>query len=86
MNGKIFIGRTEELKQLRATSRLDRSTLVVINGRRRIGKSRLVKEFAQDQTFLSFAGLAPTDAVTAQDQRDAFANQLASYFVSVHGV
>lgn len=80
MNRKIFVGRAKELKQLEALSDLGHSSLVVINGRRRVGKSRLIREFAKDRIFLSFAGLAPADAVTGQDQRNAFANQLAAYF------
>ena len=54
--------------------------LVVIKGRRRIGKSRLVEEFGKDKKFLPFSGLAPVKGVTAQDQRDAFARQLSILF------
>lgn len=52
--------------------------LVVVKGRRRIGKSRLVAEFAYraGQKFWSFAGLAP-QGLTAQEQRDHFARQLS---------
>lgn len=51
--------------------------LVVVKGRRRIGKSRLVEEFAKKMTFLQFSGLAPTAGITAQDQRNEFALQLS---------
>ena len=75
-----FIGRAEELSRLESLARSSRSSLVVIKGRRRIGKSRLVAEFARDKVFLSFSGLSPTEGVTAQHQRDLFAYKLSSFF------
>lgn len=74
---KPFIGRARELHNLRQISTMNGPKLVVIKGRRRIGKSRLVEEFAKDKLFLSFTGLAPVNSVTAQDQRDAFARQFS---------
>lgn len=56
------------------------SSLIVIKGRRRIGKSRLVAEFAKNKRFIALAGLSPTKGITAQDQRNAFANHLSSLF------
>jgi len=53
---------------------------VVVKGRRRIGKSRLILEFTKKigrKTFWSFSGLAPQDEITGQEQRDNFARQLA---------
>lgn len=77
---KSFVGRENELKRLEDLSQSGKSCLVVIKGRRRIGKSRLVEEFAQGKKFLSFSGLAPIKGVTAQKQRDEFARQLATLF------
>ncbi len=77
---KPFVGRTEELQRLEALSRGERATLAVIKGRRRIGKSRLAKEFGKGKKFLPFSGLAPIKGISAQDQRDAFARQLATLF------
>jgi len=54
--------------------------LVVIKGRSRIGKSSLAAEFGKDKIFLSFSGLAPVRGITAQDQRNNFAMQLARAF------
>jgi hypothetical protein len=45
-----------------------------------IGKSRLIFEFAKtkgNKTFWSFAGLAPQDGISPQEQRDNFARQLS---------
>lgn len=77
MQDAPFVGRKEELKAL--TSLLDKKTasLVVIRGRRRIGKSRLIGEFAKGMRFYAFAGLPPEKNVSAQMQRDAFAKQLS---------
>lgn len=77
---KPFVGRDNELRRLEDLSRSARSSLVVIKGRRRIGKSRLAEEFGKGKIFLPFSGLAPVKGVTAQDQRDAFARQLAILF------
>lgn len=40
-----FIGRTEELEHLKQLLTKKSAGLVVIRGRRRIGKSRLINEF-----------------------------------------
>ena len=80
MTKALFIGRTSELERLQALYTKKSPNLVVVKGRRRIGKSRLVHEFAKktpEKTFWSFAGLAPEDGISAQDQRDNFARQLA---------
>jgi AAA+ ATPase superfamily predicted ATPase len=72
-----FVGRTNELKNLADLAQKRSSSLIVIRGRRRIGKSRLVEEFARNHRFLRFAGLAPTEKTTAQSQREEFSKQLA---------
>lgn len=80
MSDPIFIGRKVELERLGGLYKKKTSSLVVVKGRRRIGKSRLISEFARttyNQTFWSFAGLAPEDGISAQEQRDNFARQLA---------
>lgn len=75
-----FIGRQSEVAQLNKLSNSYRSELVVIRGRRRIGKSRLVEEFAKDKMYLAFSGVTPVATTTAQSERDEFANQLAAHF------
>ncbi len=52
------------------------SSLVVIRGRRRIGKSRLAQEFANKIPHYVFSGLPPTGPISAADQREEFARQL----------
>jgi uncharacterized protein len=77
-----FIGRTEELEKLQTLYNKSTPSLVVVKGRRRIGKSRLIIEFAsknKPHRLWNFAGLAPQEGITAQHQRDHFAKQLASF-------
>ena len=67
-------------RQRKRAAKARRACLVVIKGRRRIGKSRLAEEFGRGKQFLSFTGLAPLKGVTGQDQRDVFSHQLAAVF------
>lgn len=75
-NTQKFVGRRRELAQLKLLFKKKTASLVVVKGRRRIGKSRLIEEFSQGVTFYHFSGLPPGEQTTAQDQRDEFAAQL----------
>jgi uncharacterized protein len=77
MDGIKFIGRSSELKLLNDLIAKKASSLVVIKGRRRVGKSRLVEEFAKNQRFYRFSGLAPVSGIDAQAQRNEFSLQLS---------
>ena len=81
MSNSLFIGRKAELERLKGLYKKKTPSLVVVKGRRRIGKSRLISEFATKisttQTFWSFSGLAPEDGISAQEQRNNFGRQLA---------
>ncbi len=76
-----FVGRQRELQKLKDLSNRKTASLVVVKGRRRIGKSRLVEEFAKDSKFVSISGLPPSEGMTAQHQRDEFARQIARIFL-----
>jgi AAA+ ATPase superfamily predicted ATPase len=73
-----FIGRRRELSVLAETCSRRVASLIVITGRRRVGKSRLIEEFSRSfaHTF-SFLALPPP--ASANDQREEFARQLAGY-------
>lgn len=71
-----FIGREAELEDLKRFLRKKTASMIVVRGRRRVGKSRLIEEFAKGMTLYSFTGLAPNKQTTAQMQRDIFAKQL----------
>ena len=74
-----FFGREQQLEKLDALWRKGTSSFVVIAGRRRIGKSTLVEEFAARSrcTFIELVGLAPDEKMTNQRQIDNFCERLA---------
>ena len=74
---QLFIGRKKELKLLNDLLEKKISSLVVIKGRRRIGKSRLIQEFAKGNNFFAFSGLPPLKQTTQQSQRNEFTKQLS---------
>ncbi len=77
MDAVKFIGREAELQSLTDLYKKKTASLILIKGRRRIGKTRLIEEFAKNEPFLRFIGLAPTKGVTVQSQRDEFARLLS---------
>lgn len=72
-----FVGRQEELSDLKLLCKKKTASLVVIQGRRRIGKSRLIQEFGKHYRFYQFTGFPPSLSTTAQSQRDEFIHQLS---------
>lgn len=77
-DGHPFVGREEELAQLRRIARLRKASLVICRGRRRIGKSTLIEQFAGAfEHFYEFQGLAPREQIENSHQLQSFAGQLA---------
>lgn len=75
-----FIGRTKELKTLKSFLTKKTASLIVVKGRRRIGKSRLLEEFSKDfQQNYIFSGLPPTEATQSSAQRLEFIRQYERY-------
>ena len=74
-----FFGREQQLEKLDALWRKGTSSFVVVAGRRRIGKSTLVEEFAARSrcTFIELVGLAPDEKMSNQRQIDNFCERLA---------
>jgi len=64
-----FIGRKKELESLEILLKKKSASLVVIRGRRRVGKSRLMKEFASDKKSWIFSGLPPRGTIQKQSER-----------------
>lgn len=75
----MFIGREQELRDLDAFWGRDQGVLITCRGRRRIGKSTLIAEFAarSAHTFISIVGLAPRKGMTDARQRRHFCEKLA---------
>lgn len=70
----MFYGRKHELKLLEEHYGSGRSELVIIYGRRRIGKSELIKQFTKDKKHLYFEAI---DNATQSQQINHFLIQLA---------
>jgi predicted AAA+ superfamily ATPase len=80
MSPQPFVGRNQELERIKTLHKKNIPSILVIKGRRRVGKSRLIAEFAsksKQNKLWNFTGLPPIDGTTAQTQRDYFARQLA---------
>lgn len=78
-----FVGRADELETLGNLLKKKSASLVVIRGRRRIGKSRLIEQLADSYPFdhfYRFSGLPPTPETTDQSQREIFAGQMTNQF------
>ena len=75
----MFIGREEQLEQLKSLWRKPVASLVTCRGRRRIGKSTLIEEFARRNRvrFIKLEGIEPRPGVDNVTQLKAFAQQLA---------
>ncbi|MEI6242274.1 MAG: ATPase [Chlamydiota bacterium] len=76
MSFSKFIGREAEMSRLKGLLSARSSSLLVVRGRRRIGKSRLLAEFGKEMRSLFFSGMPPGKKTTAQSQRNEFAFQL----------
>ena len=74
-----FFGRSELISDLLALWRKRVSSLVTCRGRRRIGKSTLIEQFAKRSgaRFIKIEGVRPHAKMTSADQLANFANQLA---------
>ena len=75
----MFVGRESDVIELMSLWRKRTSSLAVVSGRRRIGKSTLVKRFADESKcrFVEIAGLAPDKEMSNQKQLDHFCERLA---------
>ena len=80
MKKTMFYGRDDILEQLAALFEKRTASLVTCRGRRRIGKSTLIKEFARRSRarFIKLEGLRPEPGMTNADQLKFFASKLAS--------
>ncbi len=80
-----FIGRKKEFESLSGLSQKKNASLVVIRGRRRVGKSRLAEEFAKTfKKSIVISGIPPVDEVTAQHQREEFLRQAQEYHLPMY--
>ena len=75
-----FVGREQELSELNELWERRSSSFVICRGRRRIGKSTLIEEFAARSRcrFVEISGLPPDEKMTNQREIDSFCGQLSS--------
>ena len=76
----MFVGRESELESLRLLLSKRTSSLVACRGRRRIGKSTLIGEFARRNgcRLINIDGLLPRAGMTNQVQLDNFIEKLSA--------
>ena len=76
----MFYGREDQIGGLLTLFRKRTSSLVTCRGRRRIGKSTLIKIFAEraDARFIKIEGLKPKNGLSNADELSNFAIQLAA--------
>lgn len=74
----MFFGRKEELRAFDRLWSLPGASLAVCRGRRRVGKSSLIEEFARKSKvrFIKLEGIAPGENVDNETQLEAFSRQL----------
>lgn len=70
----LFVGRESELEDLNRHYKSNTSKLLVIYGRRRVGKSTLIEQFISDKKHLRFEGLENTRTI---GQLDHFTHDLS---------
>jgi len=81
----ILIGRQREQQQLLRLSRTERSEFLAVYGRRRVGKTYLIRETFHNEFSFSHTGLAPVneedtnEIYTLQDQLRHFFRSLQRY-------
>lgn len=61
----MFVGREEELAKLENLYQKDAFQMVVVYGRRRVGKTALINRFASDKRALYFTALDQADGITS---------------------
>ena len=70
----MFIGRLDELEFLNSKYKSDNAEFIVIYGRRRIGKTELIKEFIKDKPHILYTAVQMTDKVQLKKISDIVFN------------
>lgn len=73
---KNFVGRSEEIKRLSQLKNQDEAVIIVLYGRRRVGKTELLEQVFRDRHLLKFEGL---ENKPEEIQRQVVMNQLGRY-------
>lgn len=76
----MFVGRKNELSQMKDVLAHPAASIIVINGKKYIGKSCLIQEFAKPFKSYTFSGVLPTGKMTALEQKNEFRRQFKEQF------
>lgn len=74
-----IVGRTQEIEELERLYNADNSEFVAVYGRRRVGKTYLIKEVFKDRFAFWHTGLSPYD----RDKKFLLRDQLQTFFYSL---
>ena len=75
-----IIGRKQEIDELERLYDSDRAEFVAVYGRRRVGKTFLIKQALKDKFTFQHTGVSPVDQ---QDEKNRMKTQLESFFYSM---
>jgi AAA+ ATPase superfamily predicted ATPase len=67
---KKFVNRTRELAILKDVHSRKSSALIIVSGRRRIGKTELIEQFFRDSKILKFEGIQSDARHRADSKKD----------------
>lgn len=71
-----FIGRSYELEKIKALRNADEAAILIVYGRRRVGKTELLEQAFIDRNILKFEGI---EGLSEQDQQQQCLEKLAFY-------
>ncbi len=83
MNNLRFYNRERELTALQRATELESSAMIVVSGRRRVGKSRLVDEFLKKNKGLKVIVVPKEEKQAAADFAEVFSEEYKPSFNSV---
>lgn len=80
-----IVGRKSEIERLNGLYNSDRAEFVVVYGRRRVGKTYLIKQLFKDRITFQHTGVSPIDQ---EDDKSRLKTQLESFYYALlsHGL
>ena len=78
-----LIGREHERKELQWAMESNRSELIVIYGRRRVGKTFLINEFFEGKFIFKHTAISPVDDTTKKRKKNILKLQLQEFYYSM---
>ena len=76
----VIIGRKQEMEELERLYRSDRPEFVAVYGRRRVGKTYLIKQALKNRITFQHTGVSPIDQ---DDEKSRMKTQLESFYYSM---